>query len=357
MSVNLTFNHNPLMKKYTHFTPKEREQLYDLLQLGLKHYEIAEILGKNPSSISREIRRNSSIIDRRYNNSPKKIKHYLPDRAQEKYEKRRKDSKYSFPLKNPRIHEYVMEKLISFEAWSPDAIAGRMEEDIGETISHECIYQYIYSKRTKKQELWKYLRRAHKKRRKQKGRKHRKELIPGRKDITLRPKKIDERKRYGDWEGDSVLGVGKKSSLHTELERISRMFFLEKMRRKTAQEAKRAMMRIFTPLPEKLKRTTTLDNGSEHTQHEAVTKRTGIQIYFARPYASWQRGANEHANGLLRWYFPKGTNFDEVSIQELKRVQDAINNRPRKSLGYKKPIEVFHSMLANLDDEKIALEI
>jgi transposase, IS30 family len=108
-------------------------------------------------------------------------------------------------------------------------------------------------------------------------------------------------------------------------------------------------------MPKKLKRTTTLDNGPEHVRHEDVTEKTGIQVYFAKPYASWERGANEHVNGLIRWYFPQGTDFDEVSVKDLKRVQDAINNRPRKSLGYKKPIEIYSRILASLD-EKIALE-
>jgi len=344
------------MKKYTHFTSEEREQLFDLLHIGIKQKEIAQILKKSPSSISREIRRNSTVIDRRYNNSPKQVRHYLPYRAEKKYRKRRKKSKYPFPLKKPEIYKYVIENLTSFEAWSPDSIAGRIEREIGEKISHECIYQFIYSKRGRKLDLRKFLRRAHKRRRKKKGRKTRRELIPGRKDIALRPHKVGQRKRFGDWEGDSVLGKGKKSALHTELERISRMLFIEKMRRKTALEAEKAMVKIFNPLPKKLKRTSTLDNGSEHVRHGGVTEKTGIQIYFARPYASWERGANEHANGLIRWYFPKGTNFDEVSEEALKRVQDAINNRPRKSLGYKKPIEIFHSMLSTLD-EKIALEI
>lgn len=346
----------PSMKKYTHFNTEEREQLFDLLQIGLKQKEIAQIIGKSESAVSREKKRNSTVIDRRYNNSPKQVKHYLPHRAQQKYERRRKESKYPFPLKNPQIHEYVINKLTSFEAWSPDSIAGRIEEDIGEKVSHECIYQFIYSKRARSLELWKYLRRSHKKRQKKKGRKHRKSHIPGRKDIVLRPRKVDERKRFGDWEGDSIMGKGKKSAVHTEIERISRMLFIEKMRRKTALEAQKAMLRIFKPLPKKMKRTTTLDNGPEHVSHQQVTQKTGIQVYFARPYASWQRGANEHANGLVRWYFPKGTNFDEVSQEDLKKVQDAINNRPRKSLGYKKPIEIFRSILSSLD-EKIALEI
>jgi IS30 family transposase len=344
------------MKKYNHFTLNEREQLYDLLQKGIKKKEISKILDKDRTSIYRELKRNSTSIEAKYNNSPKKIKYYLPYKADHKYRLKRKRSKYSFPLNKPETYKYVIEKLTSFEAWSPDSISGRIEEDIGGKISHECIYQFIYSKRAKALELWKYLRRAHKKRRKQKGRKSRRELIPGRKDISLRPVKVEQRKRYGDWEGDSVLGIGKKSALHTELERISRMLFIEKIKRKTAEEAKKAMIRIYKPLPKKLKRTTTLDNGPEHVRHEDVTNKTGIQIYFARPYASWQRGANENANGLVRWYYPKGTNFDEVSKAELKRVQDAINNRPRKSLGYKKPIEIFNSILSSLN-QNVALEI
>jgi len=134
------------------------------------------------------------------------------------------------------------------------------------------------------------------------------------------------------------------------------MLFVEKMKRKTSDEVRKAVTKIFNPLPDKMKRTTTLDNGPEHTQHEKVTKNTGIQVYFAKPYASWQRGAKESVNGLIRWYFPKGTDFDNISIKELKRVQNAINNRPRKSLGYKKPIEIYTHILTSLN-EKIALEI
>jgi IS30 family transposase len=338
------------MQHYTHFSLEDREELYDLLQLGITQKEISIRIGKSASSISRELQRNRTSIDRKYNNSPKKIKHYLPDRAEAKYRHRRKKSKYAFPLKRPEIYKYVIKHLTSFEAWSPDSIAGRITRDIGERISHECIYQFIYSKRARPLELWKYLRRAHKKRRKHKGRQHRRFLIPGRKDIALRPKIVEAKKRFGDWEGDSVLGHGKKSAVHTELERVSKLLLIEKMQRKTAQEATKAMVKIFKNLPKKLRKTLTLDNGSEHVLHEKLTTQLGISIYFARPYASWQRGANEHANGLLRWYFPKGTDFNFVSCKDLKRVQVAINNRPRKSLGYNKPIEVFNSIIANLYD-------
>ncbi|MBU2523812.1 helix-turn-helix domain-containing protein [Patescibacteria group bacterium] len=151
------------MRNYTHFSQEERETLYDLLQIGINQNKIGNIIGKSSSSVSREIKRNSSSIERKHNNSPKKIKYYLPHKAQKKYKKRRKESKYPFPLKKPKIFKYVIGHLTSFECWSPDSISGRIENDIGEKISTECIYQFIYSKRTKHLELWKYLRRAHKK--------------------------------------------------------------------------------------------------------------------------------------------------------------------------------------------------
>lgn len=334
------------MKKYKHINEKERIEIYEYLRSGYKQKEIAENLGRDPSTISREIKRNSTSTEARLNNSPRKKKIYLPINAQRKYEKNRKKSKVTYPLKNPRIYTYVIKHLTGFESWSPDSIAGRIKSDIGEKISYECIYQFIYSKRAKKMELWKHLRRGRPKRRKIKGRKVKRVLIPNRQDISLRPKKVDQRRRMGDWEGDSILGHRKGPALHTEVERLSRMLIIEKMSKKNSKEAYRAMNKIFKNLPEKLKKTTTLDNGPEHVLHEKVTKKARIQIYFAKPYSSWQRGANENANGLVRWYFPKGTDFAQVTKKQLKKVQDAINNRPRKSLNYRKPNEIFNQFLS-----------
>ena len=343
------------MKHYTHFTPEERDQLFDLLQIGLKQYQIAEVIRKSPSAVSRELNNNSTVIDRRLNNSPRKACHYLPDKAQKKYESRRKHSKYSFPLKSPEIHQYVVEHLTSFQNWSPEQISGRIEMDIGKAISPECIYQFIYSKRARHLRLWEFLRRRHSRRRKKHGRKPRKSPIPNRRDISLRPAKVETRKQAGHWEGDSIVGKGKGPALHTEVERMSRMTFVRKLRRKTSDEVKKAMVSIFKSQPSSMRRTITLDNGPEHAGHEKVTKKIGSLIFFARPYASWQRGTNENTNGLIRQYFPKGTDFECISLREIRKVQDAINNRPRKCLGFRKPIEIYSHYLAT-PSEKIAFQ-
>lgn len=333
--------------KYTQLSQKERDQLYDLLQEGTPKAEISRILGRGRATVYRELKRNSTVIERRYNNSRvNKKKHYLPDRAQQKHEKRKKESRERFPLKKPWINRYTLQKLKI--GWSPEQIAGRIPLDLEDTISHEAIYAYIYSKRAQHLELWKYLRRAHGKRRKYSGRKTRRVLIPNRRDITLRPGVVELRVRCGDWEGDSVVGRGQGASIHTEANRVSRMVYIRKMKRKTAEEAADAMISIFTPLPAILKQTITLDNGSEHTKHEYVTSQTGIDIYFARAYASWQRGTNENTNGLIRWYFPKKTDFTQISEEEIQRVEDALNNRPRKTLGYRTPFEIHQHILSTI---------
>jgi IS30 family transposase len=329
--------------KYKHLSQKEREEIFLYLQEGKKRSEIARMLSRSPSSIGREISRNSSVIDRRKNSSKKKKKHYLPDKAEGKYKKRRKESKSPFPLKNHFIYRYTIGYIK--EGWSPEQISGRLEYDYKERheISHECIYQFIYSKRGKEMKLYEYLPRHHTKRRKFTGRKSRKgKIIPNRMSIHKRPIEIELRVEGGHFEGDSIVGVGKGSALHTEVERVSRYLEMRKILQKTAEETKKAMIDIFSSLP--LKKTCTLDNGCEFTQHEQVSEKTEIDIYFADPYSSYQRGTNENGNGLIRRFYPKKTNFDTISKEEIQRIQDIINNRPRKCLGYRTPKEVYDEL-------------
>jgi len=329
---------------YSHLSQKERDHIYILKQEGLKNRAIANILKRHPATISREIKRNSTSIKKRYNNSPKKKKYYLPDRANEKYKQRRRDSKYTFPLKDPWTYRYVIKNLKT--GLSPETISGVLKFKYNVSISHETIYLFIYSKRVKKLELWQYLRRAHKKRRKWNGRKGKRMRIPNRRDIKLRPKDVETRKVFGHWEGDSIIGIGKGAALHTEVERMSRKVFIRKKIRKTAKETKRVMINIYKSLPEQVRKTTTVDNGSEFTEHEDVTKETGVIVYCATPYRSCERGTNENTNGLIRWYFPKKTNFNEISEKEIQKIENILNNRPRKCLGYRTPNEVFHQLLS-----------
>lgn len=172
--------------------------------------------------------------------------------------------------------------------------------------------------------------------------------IPDRVSIHLRPVVVEQRKIPGHWEGDSLVGKGRKSGLHTEYERVSSLTRFEKMTALTTAEAIKAALKVFSPLPEKLKQTTTWDNGSEHTNHVDLTNQTGILVFFADPYSAYQRGGNENANLWIRYYFPKGTDFNLISDEELRDVEWELNNRPRKRLQYRKPQEVFDLHLKGL---------
>jgi IS30 family transposase len=225
-------------------------------------------------------------------------------------------------------------------------------ERIGFSISYEAIYQYIYHPKTAdREELIASLRRCHRKRmHKSIGRKVRKTKIPNRVPIDVRPKSVESRRYYGHWEGDSCL-ISRKSpaALNSLTERKSRLLLLTKLKRKGAEETKDAIIRRLYALPASMRRTLTLDNGTENAQHEEITSEIGLKCYFAHPYASWQRGTNEHINGLVRWYLPKGTDFSKISEEQIAQIESLINNRPRKCLGFKTPLEVASSCVALRD--------
>lgn len=185
------------------------------------------------------------------------------------------------------------------------------------------------------------MRRKQVRRRKKGGRKSQRVRIPDRISIHDRPGVIEERKQFGHWEGDSIVGKNHISGLHTEYERVSSFTRFERLERITAAETVMASKKIFEVLPAHAKRSTTLDNGSENTGHTEVKIATGLQAYFADPYASWQRGGNENCNLWIRYYFPKRTDFSTITDEELKDVEWELNNRPRKRLNFKTPQEVF----------------
>ena len=344
------------MKQYTHLSEEERRNIYSLLLEWKNKKEIADIIGRSPPTITREIQRNSTVLSRNFNGLWEKKKehyHYLPDTAQTKSEKRRKEVNWRAPLKRPEILEYTITHMKL--GWSPDIIAGSLKllypNDPSMHASHECIYQFIYSK--KWEELWlkQYLLRSHKRRKKQTGRSLKKSSkIPNRIDISERKEAYPEcesRKEFGHFEWDSVLSIRTTySALRTEIERKSRFLFVRRIPRKKALYTVQATISIFQSLPWWAVKSTTWDNGSEHTEHEKITTILNIPIYFAEPYKSWQRGSNEHANGMIRRFFPKGTNFDDVTDEQIQKVVDYLKNRPRKILGYKTPKQVFDTYLA-----------
>ena len=324
-------------KQYRHLTVSERERLARMYYEGRSLAGIAKALGRNKSTISRELSRNGPSVYRRY----------TPCRAQFRSDERRKKASRRRRINNEKIRSYIRAKLVL--GWSPEIIAGRLPlEHRSLHISHEAIYQYLYDRRTKgRKDLVLLLRRAHRKRKDRGvGRKVRKTKIPNRIPIEARPKEVECRRYYGHWEGDTMESQKSPPVLNSLTERKSRLLLLTKLERKAAEETKRAIVGRLAGLPPRLRKTITLDNGTENTLHEEITAELGAKCYFARPYASWQRGTNEQTNGMVRWYLPKGTDFRNITEEEISEVESRINNRPRKCLKYKTPLEVFLRVVA-----------
>ena len=321
-------------KLYKHLSQEERELIAAQLSEGSSIGDIAKAVGRDKSTISRELKRNS----------PPERRRYVPCRAHARACERKTTANQHERLKNDFIRQYVKDGLA--QGWSPEQISGRIRIDHPEqTINHEAIYQYIYHPQNPDRlEMIQLLRRAHKKRRnKGIGRKVRRTNIPNRIPIDDRPKSVESRRHYGHWEGDSMISRKSKVALNTLVERKSRLVLITKLPRKSAAETNRAVIGRLKKLPAKGRQTLTLDNGSENAKHEKLSAKLGIKCYFARPYASWQRGTNENLNGLIRWYLPKGTDFRKITSEQIARIEYLINSRPRKCLGYKTPLEVAAS--------------
>ncbi len=321
-------------KNYKHLSLQERELLAQLHWEGKSLGEIAKTLGRNRSTISRELTRNKAPIHDRY----------TPCRAHARSCERKTSANTHERLKNDLIRQYVKQGLAL--GWSPEQISGRLSKDhLGQFINHEAIYQFIYHRQNPDRlEMINQLRRAHRKRRNQGiGRKVRKTKIPNRISIDDRPKSVDNRRHAGHWEGDSLISRKSKAALNTLVERKSRLVLITKLRRKGAAETNRAIISRLKKLPAKRRQTLTLDNGTENAKHEQLSGKLGIKCYFAHPYASWERGTNENINGLIRWYLPKGTDFRKITPEQIARIEFLLNSRPRKCLGYKTPLEVAAS--------------
>jgi len=321
-------------KPYKHLSQEEREIIANLLSGGSSLGEIAKAVGRDKSTITRELARNS----------PPERRRYVPCRAHARACERKTKANKHERLKNDLVRQYVKDGLA--KGWSPEQISGRIQIDHpGQTINHEAVYQFIYHPQNPDRlEMIQLLRRAHKKRRnKSIGRKVRKTTIPNRISIDVRPKSVESRRHAGHWEGDSLISRKSKAALNTLVERKSRLVLITKLSRKSADETNRAVIDRLKKLPARGRQTLTLDNGTENAKHEALSARLGIRCYFARPYASWERGANENANGLIRWYLPKGTDFRKITPEQIAKIEQLLNSRPRKCLGYKTPAEVAAS--------------
>lgn len=328
--------------KTKELTERERDRLATLRARGVGIRGCARRLGRGVSTVSEELKRGSLPSGE-----------YVAIRAQRLSQVRKAHRQEREQLKNPWLYAYVRDKLRL--GWSPEQITGRLRKDYlddhSRHLSPETIYQFIYAPEQADKQLWEYLPRKQHKRYKQHGRSVHKSRIPDRVSIHDRPLEIESRQTFGHWEGDTVEGQrSKHDGIHTEVERKSRKLLARKVARIASLETVVAQIQLFKPLPLAARLTTTLDNGREHHLHGELTTLLGLDVYFADPYSSWQRGTNENTNGLLRRYLPKRTDFANVTQDELDDIVEEINNRPRKCLDYATPNEVFLSEINNLND-------
>ena len=312
---------------YHHLTYEERCQIYALVQNGLSQAAIARQLGVDRSTIKRELDRNTGARGYRFK------------QAQQKASQRRKEASCAARKMKPDLVNLIEEKLTQ-EQWSPDQISGGLVENGVASISHERIYQHVWEDKKSGGNLYLQLRHRGKKYNKRKGKTSGRGLIPNRVDIDQRPAIVARKSRIGDWEADTIIGAGHKGVIMSHVERKSKYTKLVKLPDKSAGSVVHACGRVLLPLAERIK-TITYDNGKEFAYHTEIAATLGAKSYFAKPYHSWERGLNEHTNGLVRQYFPKGTDFSALSNADIQMVEDKLNSRPRKILGYKTPSEVF----------------
>lgn len=323
------------MSGYTQLTQEERYQIYILKKAGHHQAEIATMLGRHTSTVSRELRRNQGL------------RGYRPQQAHGLALTRR------YEKAQPRIELGVWQDVARLirEEWSPEQVVGRLEQEQGIGISPEWIYQYLYADKRGGGDLYRSLR-CQKARRKRYGAYDRRGIIPHRVSIEERPAIVAARRRLGDWEGDTVIGKGQRGALVTLVERKSRYTVIRAVLRKTAAAVRNAVKHGLAPHRDRV-HTITYDNGREFTDHAGMARDLEAQIYFAHPYASWERGLNENTNGLIRQYFPKHRDLTTVTHAEVEHAMHKLNHRPRKSLGFRTPYEVFFNTKTSLT---VALE-
>ena len=310
-----------MTRNYTHLNSQERELLSVLHAKQITISEIARRLNRSKSTIWREINRDTSVFYRGT---------YLGESSQKKYLQKWKNTHKRKRLKNSFIEEYVVKRLK--RNWSPETIAGRLKK-FGISISHEAIYQYIYDG---KRQLVEYLPRKHKARFKWwQYRRKKKNHIPNRVDIDFREENANKRSEFGHIEADCIVSCkGSHSALLVMVDRKTRYTKIRKLTRKTSSQASLCLISALSEYPSSHIHSITYDNGCEFSRHEIVNKTLNTKSYFCKPYHSWEKGTVENINGLIRRFFPKKTNFDIITDREIKFVQDWINSRPMKVLGF-----------------------
>lgn len=326
-------------KGYHHVTRDERSQIAVLKATGfLSLRGIASKLQLCVSTVSRELRRNETQGKYRF----------IVAHHQAQIRRTQASSK---PKKlTTEVMTQVEEKLKL--DWSPEQIAGRMKQEGTHFMSHESIYRYVWRDKQAGGALYKHLRHHGKRYNKRGGKKAGRGHIPQRVDISERPAIVEQKIRIGDWEGDTIIGAMRQQAIVTHVDRHSKYALLKKVIQKTAENVRAATIEKMRHLPH-LIHSITYDNGMEFASHQETAKALKTQCYFATPYHSWERGLNEHTNGLVRQYLKKGSDFSGVTDEHLQVIEDRLNHRPRKVLNYKTPFEVF---FGNTSNPSVALQ-
>jgi len=313
------------MRTYHQLTQAQRYQIYALKKTKHSLSEIAAVIGVHKCSVSRELKRNRGQ------------RGYRPQQAHELALGRRSKSVFRITAE-----VWAEVKKMLRQDWSPEQISGRLKKEQGIRISHEWIYQHVLEDKRIGGDLYKHLR-CQKKRRKRYGTYDRRGKLPNCRSIEERPAIVSTRKRLGDWEVDTIIGKRHKQALVTLTERKSRFTLLTKVQRRTACAVRKQVCRILLPIKNQV-HTLTSDHGKEFADHEQIAETLNLKFFFAHPYAAWERGTNENTNGLLRQYFPKKSDFQAISHKQVEQAMLRLNFRPRKSLRFKTPFEVFYHL-------------
>lgn len=316
-----------------HITVEQRYTISVMKKQGHNQKEIALAIEKDKSVVSRELKRNCDMRSGKYDF----------DLAQRKYQQRQKEKPKHISF-TYEIRQHV-DKFLE-QDYSPEQIAGRAELEGLPCVSHERIYQHVWQNKKEGGVLYKHLRRKGRKYRKRGNAKDTRGIIKNRIGIEQRPSIVDEKTRFGDLEIDTIIGQNHKGAILTINDRVTSLVWIRKLQGKEAEPVVQKTIEALLPLS-KLIHTITSDNGKEFAFHQSISQRLNVDIYFAKPYHSWERGANENTNGLIRQYFPKGTSFESVTDKDIEYVQNKLNNRPRKKLNYFSPNEFYLTKFAN----------
>lgn len=310
------------MRTYHQLALEQRYQIYALKKMGHCLWEIAEVIGVDKTTVSRELKRNRGK------------RGYRPHQAQALAQERKQKGQ-------SRITAITWNTVVRLlrQEWSPEQISGRLKKEQGLGISHEWIYQYVLQDKWAGGELYRHLR-CQKRRWKRYGKYERCGQLLNCTRIEERPALVNRRKRLGDWEVDTLVGKGHKQAIVTLTERKSRFTLLGKVTHRTAQEVENRIHQLLLPVSDQVF-TLTSDHGKEFANHQGLAESLNLKFYFAHPYAAWERGTHENTNGLIRQYFPKKKDFLTISKKKIQRVMHKLNLRPRKTLRFKTPFEVF----------------